>query len=177
MICRWLNIWTVQSPRCAFQWRYVLQAELPVLNLGSGNDDLGFGDYAVHLDLLPFPHLRNFVQANAYHLPFADESFDTVIMGDIVEHLERPFSAVDEAARVARRRLVMSIWDEARLPLGYSPPRVDLSGHCWRFHPGMVEFLTMIPGWEVIEASYQPEVIHEGQQFYNWLIAAERKVD
>ena len=176
MTCRWLNIWNLRSPRCAFQWKYLLQAEVPVLNLGSGEDDLGFGDYAVHLDLLPFPRLQSFVQADAYHIPFADESFDTVIMGDIVEHLERPWEAIEEAARVTKYRLVMSIFHESRLPRGYTPPRVKWSGHCWNFDDGMIDRLTDIGGWQRIEARYQPEVVHEGQQFYNWLIAAERKV-
>jgi ubiquinone/menaquinone biosynthesis C-methylase UbiE len=43
------------------------------------------------------------VLAEACHLPFRDEVFDTVIMGEILEHLPYPELAVKEAKRVVKR--------------------------------------------------------------------------
>ncbi len=43
-----------------------------------------------------------FVLASAYDLPFADASFDTVIMNDFMEHVDRPLDALKEAIRLVR---------------------------------------------------------------------------
>ena len=44
-----------------------------------------------------------FVLADACHMPFADSSFDSVIMNDFVEHVNDPLSALREAMRVIRQ--------------------------------------------------------------------------
>jgi ubiquinone/menaquinone biosynthesis C-methylase UbiE len=60
--------------------------------------------------------------ADACALPFDDGSFDTVILGEILEHLENPGLAIGEAVRVARERVIIS------LPLrGWEDPT-----HQWR---------------------------------------------
>lgn len=41
------------------------------------------------------------VLGSAYSLPFADNSFDAVFMGDVLEHMEFPDKALKEARRVA----------------------------------------------------------------------------
>jgi SAM-dependent methyltransferase len=40
-------------------------------------------------------------------LPLADSSFDTVVLADVLEHLNHPHEAFDEAMRVARRAVVV----------------------------------------------------------------------
>jgi 2-polyprenyl-3-methyl-5-hydroxy-6-metoxy-1,4-benzoquinol methylase len=50
----------------------------------------------------------------AYHmraekLEFPDKSFDTVIMLEVLEHLEGPHAALSEALRVARQNLILSV--------------------------------------------------------------------
>lgn len=42
-------------------------------------------------------------------LPFKDGSFDTVLAGDIIEHLHDPSNCLGEMVRIARKRLVISI--------------------------------------------------------------------
>lgn len=49
------------------------------------------------------------LHCSAYNLPFSDKSFDTVVMGELLEHLGLPLAALEEAARVARQRLVVTV--------------------------------------------------------------------
>jgi len=59
---------------------------------------------------------------DACDLPFPDDSYDTVILGEVLEHLADPGPAFAEAFRVARDRVIMSI------PLdGWADPT-----HQWR---------------------------------------------
>jgi 2-polyprenyl-6-hydroxyphenyl methylase/3-demethylubiquinone-9 3-methyltransferase len=44
----------------------------------------------------------NYVPADAYHLPFPDQTFDVVTAMDFLEHVERPEDVVKECARVLR---------------------------------------------------------------------------
>lgn len=62
------------------------------------------------------------IVGDAEDLDLPDDSYDTVMLGEILEHLDRPGDAVAEAFRVARERVVIS------LPLnGWSDPT-----HRWR---------------------------------------------
>lgn len=47
--------------------------------------------------------------ADASALPFPDRSFDTVVLGEILEHMDNPGSAFAEASRVARERVIVSV--------------------------------------------------------------------
>jgi ubiquinone/menaquinone biosynthesis C-methylase UbiE len=59
---------------------------------------------------------------DATALPFEEGSFDTVVLGEILEHLDNPGAALTEACRVAKERVVVS------LPLnGWGDPT-----HLWR---------------------------------------------
>lgn len=44
---------------------------------------------------------------DAYHMHFRDEEFDSVFMGDVLEHLEFPRQALQEAKRVLKKYLYM----------------------------------------------------------------------
>ncbi len=67
----------------------------------------------------------SFVDGNAYELPFSDESFDTVALLEILEHLDDPAKAVGEAWRVARRRVVVTVPAHDRM--------TELPGHINNF--------------------------------------------
>lgn len=49
--------------------------------------------------------------ADAYHLPFRPESFDAVIMGEVLEHLETPLAALKDVFRVVKKggKLIVSV--------------------------------------------------------------------
>lgn len=85
-----------------------------ILNIGCGDDPANFGAAATHLDIDWWNH-PNFVHGNCHALPFPDGSFDTAILGDVLEHCADPTQAIREAARVARR-LVVTVPEETRLP-------------------------------------------------------------
>src|SRR4051812_31263469 len=58
----------------------------------------------VGLDHADSPHdaSRVDVVGTAYDIPLADESFDTVLLSEVLEHLERPAAALSEIRRVLR---------------------------------------------------------------------------
>lgn len=86
-----------------------------VLNIGCGDDPVGLGASAVHVDIDVWSH-PNFVQADCCKpLPFADKEFHTAVLGDVLEHCYDPDAAMRHAARVARR-LVCTIPEEVALP-------------------------------------------------------------
>jgi len=94
-------------------------AKYPSLNIGCCDNPVDLSeDIFINFDMDGWTGFRRFVQGDAQFLPFSDRSFDTVVMGDIVEHLEHPLETVIEAARVTNRVLVMTIFEEWRLP-GY----------------------------------------------------------
>jgi len=111
------------SPRMAFQWKYFAECDATeppeVLNIGCADDPLSFGEAAFHYDLDDWSYKHKwFKQGDANSLPFPDGTFQLVIMGDILEHLEDPHKAVSEAIRVLRvgGRLVITVFEEWRLP-------------------------------------------------------------
>lgn len=71
------------------------------LDLGAQN-----GPYAasfprrIALDLHPAAHLH--LRGDAHTLPFADDSFDTVLCTEVLEHLVEPQRAIDEIFRVLK---------------------------------------------------------------------------
>lgn len=105
------TLFPILANRLAYQIKW---AKGKILNIGSGDDGAGFGSAATHLDLDSWD-LPNFVQGDCHNLPFEDRSFDTAILGDILEHCVDPDKAVMEAARVANR-VVMTIPEANDLP-------------------------------------------------------------
>jgi len=67
----------------------------------------------------------DFASGNAYDLPFPDDSFETVALLEILEHLENPQKAASEALRVARRRVVVTVPAHDRM--------TELPGHINNF--------------------------------------------
>ena len=62
-----------------------------------------------------------FVQADAHHLPFRTSSFDTVIIAEVLEHVEDPIHVLREAGRVAKERVLFStpneyLWSAEKKP-------------------------------------------------------------
>jgi SAM-dependent methyltransferase len=106
----------------SFQWKYYMMVphvEPPiVLNIGSANDPLEFGSYAMHFDIDDWTAEHKwFTQGDAHKLPFPDRSYQLVVLGDIMEHVVDPMKVTDEALRVTAvgGYMVATIFEEWRL--------------------------------------------------------------
>jgi len=78
------------------------------LEVGGGSGNLkAYAPEVVATDLLEVPWLD--AVADAQTLPFAEESFDNIVLFDVLHHLPRPRAFFGEAIRVLRKggRLVM----------------------------------------------------------------------
>ncbi|WP_342677064.1 class I SAM-dependent methyltransferase [Methanofollis sp. UBA420] len=49
------------------------------------------------------------VHGSLYQLPIKDSAFDTVILSEVLEHLEHPIYALKEIARVSKERILISV--------------------------------------------------------------------
>ncbi len=77
-----------------------------------------------------FPGAARFAVTDAYHTALADESFDAVVLSEVVEHLEDPGAGLREAARITKRggRILVTV--------PYRETIVDhLCVHCNRLTP------------------------------------------
>jgi len=116
---------TIRGTRMSFQWRCLLACHGPVLDVGCADDPNGFGHRVVHFDYDDWTEFYRerqqcFVQGDAHDLlaRFMPNSFELVIMGDVVEHCYDPFLAIGQAAKVTSKYLCMTIWEEWRGPGG-----------------------------------------------------------
>lgn len=96
-----------------FQHDAAIQCGGLILNAACGDDAAGLGDIgAVNFDFqdveghtgIEFRSNKNFVQGSVFEMPFDDESFDTVVLGEFLEHCtqERAVEALTECRRVLR---------------------------------------------------------------------------
>jgi len=54
----------------------------------------------IGMDIVAPKGARNFVLGDCYSMPFKDSALDTVLLGEVLEHLDRPFEALKEIYRV-----------------------------------------------------------------------------
>ena len=71
------------------------------------------------------------VKADALLLPFEDASFDCVVVGELLEHLNNPGHGLSEAFRVSRGHVLMT------LPIGQYWN--DEQTHAWQLNGSMIE--------------------------------------
>jgi SAM-dependent methyltransferase len=74
------------------------------------------------------------VRAGVTALPFADESFDAVVLGEVIEHIADDVSALAEARRVLRPRGVATLSVPAHP--GWFGPSDEWAGHVRRYTRG-----------------------------------------
>jgi len=71
------------------------------LELGGGSGNFkAFAPHVVSTDVVPLPWID--VVADAQNLPFAHQSFDNIVMFDVLHHIENVTLFFDEALRVLR---------------------------------------------------------------------------
>lgn len=88
--------------------------EKDVLDIGAGDGLIAshIGAVGIEIDETAVRLARqqgvNVICGSAYQLPFADNEFEAVFIGDTLEHLEFPLKALDEARRVLKKTLYVS---------------------------------------------------------------------
>lgn len=70
-------------------------------------------------------------KGDVHHLPFPDGSFDTVVGGELLEHLDNPGLGLAELFRVSRGHVVLS------LPIGHY--WLGEPTHCWELRGQTIE--------------------------------------
>lgn len=73
----------------------------------------------------------NFITGNVYNLPCVSSWFDYVILGEVIEHLEYPQKAIDEAFRILRKGGILAL--STPLNEAIEPGAVDKDRHLWSF--------------------------------------------
>jgi SAM-dependent methyltransferase len=106
----------INQQRLRFITRYAGQT---ILDVGCARGDyVNFlnkrGHQTFGVDLLTQPewqHIRpaNFIQGDALSLPFSNQSFDTLLAFEILEHIPKPDLALQEFFRVIRENLIISV--------------------------------------------------------------------
>jgi SAM-dependent methyltransferase len=191
----------------AFQWKYfelALPPPLPgaipqVLNVGADDDPLHFGEDAVHVDVSDRHADKHkwFVHCDAHDMSakIVDRAFDTVICGDVMEHVADPLKVALECARVARRRVILTIFEEWRLAPGQVGQFIERGEASWTeqgnksedYYPGKTHVNQFSDGdianlckhieamgFKRLEGLKVPEAVQDGHQWFNWLLAFER---
>lgn len=141
-----------------------------MLNIGCGDNPAGVGD--VQLDIISTDH-KNFIQGHAAFLPFKERTFDTAILGDVLEHVLFPGLVVLEASRVTRLRLVMTLPYDFRFPVGqHKDPdraRAKYNKTINTFNDRWILEMIAPVDMRILDWQYSPE-----EDWMNWLICLER---
>ncbi len=191
----------------SYRMQWVLSRVQPkdqILNIGVGDNLIGFGENTLQFDMDKYLY-DNFVQGDAHQLPFKDNSFDTVVISDVMEHVINPTQVCKEATRVCRR-LILSIFEEWRLggegqhiEIGHEVQRegmrrrnmvkyddapnlleripeetISHNPHIWQFTDKIIRDLIWSTGWKVVEFCKEPECVHLGHTWWNWLIVLKK---
>lgn len=96
-----------------------------VLEVGTGEAHilrLAPGNYRVGIDL-DMDYLKRgkknhdipVICSDAHKLPIKNNSFDCVLLPEIIEHLDDPKKAIAEARRVARKRVIITVPNKNRI--------------------------------------------------------------
>lgn len=90
---------------------------MKILDVGCGK--IGKGDVNIDLFVGETPHsdvdfikpkkIKNFIKADAFYLPFRDNSFSLVHASHVLEHLPEPLKALSEFKRVSNEVVVIKV--------------------------------------------------------------------
>jgi len=103
-----------------------------VLDVGCGAGVLSHG---VGIDIVRYQQWKGgrFVVGDAHNLPFKDKTFDTVLLSNLLEHVENPEKVLKEAKRVSREKIYVSFPTKYSLSALYH----ILSGEKAKFYGGL----------------------------------------
>lgn len=157
-----------------------------ILDVGSGeglvdffitrnerNIELYGGDYdleVLHLSQAINP-VSSYIGLDAGSLPFASESFDLVMMNEVLEHLEDYDATVSEAARVSKKYAIFSV---PEWPFYQAANFLILKNlKTWGEHPDHVAQFTRKSLKDKLKGSFRGGV--EISRSFPWIIALAQK--
>ena len=141
------------------RWRY---QEVARLCTGDSVLDVGCGFQALKDCLPPAAEYvgvdldGGMVRGSAENIPIRDRSFDTVVLCEVLEHLNAPGHALRDAARIARRRIVVTVPNDhslvrmARLALN-RPVEIDPE-HLVTLNPTNIAHMLRPHGFDVVRS-------------------------
>src|SRR5438046_2787234 len=92
--------------------------EGPILDIGGGTANIkDIRKDVISIDILPFPGID--VTCDAHQMPFRDGYFAGIVMLDVLHHLGRPVSFLQEAARVLRPGGKLIMIEPGMSPVSY----------------------------------------------------------
>ena len=89
-----------------------------------------------------------------YDLPFEDNSFDTVVCSECLEHLKAPLKAVKELARVTKKHVYITVPNRGAMPPGQT------RGHVQDFNTSNIACLFKGAGLRVVKMEVYEKVIY-----------------
>ena len=109
-----LPMWLWDAKQKFNRLSYFLQQEEKILEIGSGLGTVTYYFKLQGLQITPLDIQNLSVIANVtpiiydgQKLPFADNSFDTVLLLTVLHHTTNPVSVIKEAARVSRKIIII----------------------------------------------------------------------
>lgn len=123
---------------------------------------------AIHAARIMAPK-ASLLEGSAFDLPFGIKSFDTVLCVEVLEHLSDPAKAMQEIARVASHRIILSVPHEPWFRLGnlvaLSHPLTlgNPPDHCNHWRVG--SFVSWVSDWMHVERVETP---------FPWMIISGR---
>lgn len=100
------------------------------------------------LDICEYPNLT-YVASKDYSFPIADNSYDIVLSGQVLEHVKRIWIWIKEVARVCKEGGLVITINPASWPYHEAP--VD----CWRVFPEGMKALYEEAGLKVIMSTFE----------------------
>lgn len=150
-------------------------AEAPILDVGCGDspyfhESIEFTAVDIDPDSEDMQRGKpdNFVEADAKDLPFDDNEFKTVVLAEILEHMDNPIAALMEARRVSGDKVLITVPDENRWGPKAKPG--DHEGHKRRYDGRMLFDQCKKAGFP--EADIQIDYLNDGD-FCFWLANCE----
>jgi len=112
------------------------------LDVGSGTSSLHTvrGNICIDLCRRPQNNPPNFICADAHHLPFGNDTFDTVGIYEVIEHVESPVQCLREIHRVLKDTTALNLttpnvffWRVILKQMRGFPAVLSDTGHisCW----------------------------------------------
>jgi SAM-dependent methyltransferase len=103
-----------------------------------------------------------------YEIPAADQTFDVVLAGNVIEHVRRPWRWLPELARVAKPGGKVILVAPISWP--YHPAPYD----CWRIYPDGMRALCDEAGLEVVDCHFESlELLPSRRSYpavgYDWI--------